>query len=215
MKTVANRTIVSSEHIEKILETIDDSDDKGYEKLIDRFVKEQPGLLEFAGFIKKENSKKFFDAFFDIMIIIWLSFEEAAGKVPCVTDEIFELVNSNPDDEIETLAKLLKIKDEKKLQKKLEEFNELTSNIKSEEDMKKAKSQMGKDFDIIAEVMFKYLGKITQEELYTFIMEECHASEISTLKKPNQEDILAEELLFVLKCLDEAVNYKPKLKISK
>ena len=215
MKTAASRIIVSPEHIEKTIEKIDGLVEKDYEELINRFVKEQPALLEFAGFIKHENSKKFFDAFFDLMIIIWMAFEEAAGKVPCVTEEIFEMVNGNPEDEIEALSKSLNIKDEIKLQKKLEEFNELSTNIKSDADMQKSRSQMGKDFDIIAEFMAKYLGKITQEELYTFIMEESLSSKISTQKKPKQEDILSEELLFVMNCLDEAVNYKPKLKISK
>ena len=66
----------SKQLLTKTIEKIDGLVEKDYEELINRFVKEQPALLEFAGFIKHENSKKFFDAFFDLMIIIWMAFED-------------------------------------------------------------------------------------------------------------------------------------------
>jgi hypothetical protein len=215
MKTAANRIIVSQENIENTIIKLNGLDEKGYENLLNRFMKEQPGLLEFAGYIDKDYSKKFFNAFSDIMVIIWMAFEDASGKVPVITGEIFEKATDNPRDEFEKIGELLNIKDEKILLKKLEDFNRLIGNIGSEVELVKLKKQMGKDFDIITGVMFNYLEEITQKELYSFIMEECQESEISTAKKPNQEDKLAEELLFVMKCFDEAVNFKPKLKISK
>ena len=179
-----------------------------------RFVKEQPALLEFASFIKGDNSKKFFEAFFDLMIIIWLAFEEATGRVPEVTEEIFEKVDADSDGELENIGELLNIKDEEKLRKKLEEFNEKISKVKSDEDMNKLKTKMGKEFDIITEFVFKNYGTHVQQELYSFIMDECDEAKISTVKKPNQEFMLSEELLFVMNCFDSAVNVKSKMKIS-
>jgi hypothetical protein len=214
MKTTANSIIVSGENIEEALEKLEGLEDKGYDELLARFVKEQPALLEFASFIKGDNSKKFFDAFFDLMIIIWLAFEKAAGKVPEITEGIFEKVDADSDWELENIGDLLNIKDEKKLQKKLEDFNDLMSKINSEEDIKKIKSEMGKDFDIITDFVFKNYSTHVQQALYSFIMDECDDIKISTVKKPNQEFMLSEELLFVMNCFNATVNVKPIMKIS-
>jgi hypothetical protein len=214
MKTASNSIIVSEENIEEALEKLEGLEDKGYEELLARFALEQPALLEFASFIKGDNSKKFFEAFFDLMIIIWLAFEEATGKVPEITEEIFEKVDADSDGELENIGELLNIKDEKKLQKKLEDFNDLMSKVNSEEDIKKIKTEMGKDFDIITEFVFNNYSTHVQQTLYSFIMDECDDVKISTAKKPNQEFMLSEELLFVMNCFDAAVNVKPKMKIS-
>jgi hypothetical protein len=215
MKKAQNCIIVSSENIEKTLDKLDSLNENEYEKLLMRFIKEQPGLLEFSAFIKEQYKKKFFDSFFDIMIVIWQSFEAAAGKVPEITEDIFEKMYDSPDNQFENIGELLNIKDEKKVQEKIDEFNRLISNIQSEDDMTKVKSKMGKDFDIIAGMAYKFVENIVQEELYSFIMEECLSSKISTAKKPQLEEMLAEELIFVMKCFDEAINSRPTMKVTK
>ena len=89
--------------------------------------------------------------------------------------------------------------------------NAKIKTIKSEEDINKLRSYMGKDFDIITDFVYKNYGTHTQQELYYFIMDECETSDISTVKKPNQEFMLSEELLFVINCFDTTVNGMPKM----
>lgn len=217
MEKAKNKIIVTDEIIDQTLDFIEGLDDKEYEKLVNRFIDEQIGLMQFASMIKEDFSKKFFDTFFDMIVIIWYAFEIAAGKVPEITDAIFEKVSNKDveDEQFKKLSKLLNITDENLLHEKLDDFNKVMSKVTNEEEYLKTKASLGKEYQIIAEVLLEYMTKVSQPDLYSFLMDEALTAEISTKKKPGQEDVLAAELTFVMDCFDEAVNFKPKLKISK